>query len=323
MTLRNTLRSAFAFLLCPIWSVGQAQNLVPNPSFEDITLCPYTWAQVDSAVSWDIYRASPDLFNACSPGGYGTTNVFGTRPAADGEGYVGMYCYYASLFNRREYVGAPLINPLVPGLPTNISFKVASAGGGGEVFSMQYWVSGIGIKFSMEPWYEAKPTMTISNSAAVWSTAVIDYQPDWTTVSGVYVPDSAYAYVVVGNFFGDNDITIASASGTTPAAYYFVDDICVSQGTTAPCLVTAGMQEPGTGTVGAWYDPLGGMVRITLPSGASPTAVDLLDATGRVARRTRVLNSNSVFIDATGLVPGVYLVRAEGSGRSRPLFIGQ
>ena len=49
----------FFFFICEI---SFAQNLVPNPSFEDTLRCPNAVNQVDSAVGWIAYKGSPDYF---------------------------------------------------------------------------------------------------------------------------------------------------------------------------------------------------------------------------------------------------------------------
>src|SRR5690349_3253093 len=95
-----------------------AQNLVPNGSFEDVTTCPTGFGQLENAVPWTSFRASPDVFHGCATGDFDVpTNLFGTRTAATGVGYAGMYCYYSALTNRREYIGVELSEALTPGVP--------------------------------------------------------------------------------------------------------------------------------------------------------------------------------------------------------------
>lgn len=43
----------------------KAQNLVPNPSFEQISTCPSSLAQLQLATGW-ISIESPDLFSTCA-----------------------------------------------------------------------------------------------------------------------------------------------------------------------------------------------------------------------------------------------------------------
>ena len=46
-----------------------AQNLVPNPSFEDYCSCPDNSGQVYRAIGWTSFGNSSDYFNCCAPPG--------------------------------------------------------------------------------------------------------------------------------------------------------------------------------------------------------------------------------------------------------------
>ena len=51
---------------------------------------------------------------------------------------------------------------------------------------------------------------------------------NWTKISGSFIADSAYSYVMLGNFFDDNHTDTLNLQQFPYAAYYFFDDICVS-----------------------------------------------------------------------------------------------
>src|SRR5688572_21875042 len=55
----------FAFtILTP--RVNQAQNLVPNPSFDDYSICPVGTNQVERCLYWTNFGMSPDYWGSCS-----------------------------------------------------------------------------------------------------------------------------------------------------------------------------------------------------------------------------------------------------------------
>ena len=57
-----------AILMTPL--VAQAQNLVPNPSFEEYTECPWNFGQWANVVDWTSpYTTSADYFNICAGNG--------------------------------------------------------------------------------------------------------------------------------------------------------------------------------------------------------------------------------------------------------------
>jgi len=50
---------------------------------------------------------------------------------------------------------------------------------------------------------------------------------NWTKIFGSFVADSAYNYIMIGNFFDDVSTTVFN-QGIGPSAYYYVDEVCVS-----------------------------------------------------------------------------------------------
>ncbi|MBL0103513.1 MAG: hypothetical protein IPP51_06995 [Bacteroidetes bacterium] len=49
-------------------------NLVPNPSFEQLDHCPFTFDDIDAAAGWLNFGNSPDYFNSCDTGYLNTPN---------------------------------------------------------------------------------------------------------------------------------------------------------------------------------------------------------------------------------------------------------
>jgi len=73
-----------------------AQNLVPNPSFEEYVNCPNDYGESFELRNWFIAISNPDYFHACD--GYNDTcgvpiNVWGFQQPASGDGYIGMITY--------------------------------------------------------------------------------------------------------------------------------------------------------------------------------------------------------------------------------------
>ncbi|MCB0640094.1 MAG: hypothetical protein KDC44_00575 [Phaeodactylibacter sp.] len=107
-----------------------AQNLVPNPSFENNTGCPFTGGQINLAVPWiSPSTATPDYLNACSTiSGLSTPGNFaGTETPLTGQAYAGMILYGPLISNYREYLQVQLSAPLVAGRCYEVSFNVSLA----------------------------------------------------------------------------------------------------------------------------------------------------------------------------------------------------
>lgn len=268
-----------------------AQNLVPNGSFEEYTQCPDFWAQTQRATGWSAFRNSPDYFNACEPSGNWSVpyNVAGFQPAATGQAYCGMYIMSPVIINDREFIGAALVNALVPNVPVSISFQVVSAFGGSMV-EVGYAASGFGVYFTMEPYYVTDVT-DLPNRAALHMDSVYSDTMNWKFVSGTYIPDSAYQYVVIGGLFTDSLIVIDTLSEMLGGyAYVYVDDICVSQGD--PCGSQNGLFDGRESII--WSispNPCSDVLRIRMEGALVPGPIwlELRDITGRPIMERRSL----------------------------------
>lgn len=225
----------------------EAQNLVPNPSFEILTdTCPCNVGFQGTAkpMFWEKWNQSPEYFNACV--GQGCTidtlidvpqNGFGFQYPLDGDAYVGMAAYDGN-GDFREYVGCQLTEPLQVGVTYTVSFYTNVATGG------NYWdptwaCNNMGVLFTMQPniWTDLEePPFALRNYAHVFSAVIISDTLEWTLVSGSFVADSAYLYMVLGNFFSDAlTDTMHLQPGPSLAPYYFVDAVCVtSEGQACP-----------------------------------------------------------------------------------------
>ena len=49
-------------------SMLQGQNLVPNPSFEEINVCPTYLDEMSACKYWLNFEDSPDYYNTCASG---------------------------------------------------------------------------------------------------------------------------------------------------------------------------------------------------------------------------------------------------------------
>ncbi|MBK9286245.1 MAG: hypothetical protein IPN38_00830 [Flavobacteriales bacterium] len=220
-------------LACSVPARGQ--NLVPNGSFEQYTSCPELGSSVFLTGWENLHTTSADYFNACNMNGVVDVpfSECGYQEAFDGQAYVGMATTaIGGAAWYREVVGIALTQPLQPGIPVCLSFQTALGGFGRVPWnSTPYSSKGLGLKF-----FTAFPTdwsaYLYPNSAALH----IDYVPIdtalWYGVSGVYIPDSAYSFIAVGNFFADSlserTLIDSTGYGTANVAYAFVDDVRVS-----------------------------------------------------------------------------------------------
>jgi len=308
----NRILISFALLVA---ARAGAQNLVPNGSFEEHTDCPHL-PGLPNYAGWLSPWGSADYFNACDTTNYVgvPSSQLGFQYAADGQAYVGMETSaIGGLPWTREIIAAQLLEPLQPGVPICLSFKTAM-GGFGTFFgnSTIYSCKGIGLKF-----FTALPadwqTYLYPNSAAIHLDVVPTDTAVWYSVSGQYVPDSAYNYVAVGNFFADSLIQLtlidSAGIGGMETAYAFVDDVRASFDL-AYCTQEVGIKEEEE-RVGVYPIPFTDELHLLFPKHIEGTMdYQLLDATGRVAQHgTTEAEMGMGAIKCAGLSSGVYMLQ--------------
>lgn len=226
--MKQLTKILFTLLLACFCSVGVSQtNLVPNPSFEDFTLCPDNWAQIERIDNWEAYKGSPDYFNSCEPTNSFSTpqNLMGNQTPASGNSYGGLIFYSRDGINADEIMGVQLSQSLSIGVKYYTSFKIVLKYN--SPFGVCCANNKIGAKFSTQSYTTSNPP-AIDNNAHVWTDSVISDTLNWSQIFGSFTADSNYNYLMIGNFFTNPNIIINDIIQVNDFGYYYVDDVCVS-----------------------------------------------------------------------------------------------
>lgn len=235
-----------------------AQNLVPNPSFENLERCPAPYGGWPIDLSRNVshwYTAncgSPDLISNCgnsTPVGTRTDApnalFFGVQHARTGTNYVDVGHYG---FN--DYIGTRLIEPLEANEAYQVKFYVSCAD------YVRYATDNIGLYFSTtEIKYQKLNGTSQANGMCldgnhflytpqIRSTPGVfltDYE-NWVEVSGVYVASGGEEYITIGCFFpfsashasvfdfGVGKVADPNYTGNSNARIvFFIDDISVEK----------------------------------------------------------------------------------------------
>lgn len=197
-------------------------NLVLNPSFESYSACPIsTGGEMNKALNWDTCRASADYFNICGINSACQVplNFFGYQQPASGNAYCGFWAYDNTTLYRELLIGK-LLSPLTISQKYFVSFKISRAD---SDYVAGYSTNKIGSKFSTVKQSYA----SINNSDHFHTNNIITDTLNWVRVSGSFIADSAYKYIMLGNFHDDFN-TISNHDGIGPGAYYYMDDVCLS-----------------------------------------------------------------------------------------------
>jgi gliding motility-associated-like protein len=222
-----------------------SQNLVPNPSFEEIDSIPCKWTAVE-----EFNVLFKDWFQPTR----GTTDVFST--------YVDPSCFAHCLSTHEKAMGqqAPRTGRIVGAILTSgfgcnrysyreyLSVRLKEKLKKNEVYYAEMYVShmdksniatnNVGFYFSTDSiakhdyfdCYNLKVTPQINEDS------IIDDNINWVKVSGYFRAEEEYEYMVLGNMYND-DQTIKKELGffgdrlENWSGKYYVDDVLVR-----PCL---------------------------------------------------------------------------------------
>lgn len=210
-------------------------NLVPNYSFENFSQCPNWDNQVNYSTGWENFGGTPDYFNSCNSSGVSVPeNGAGFQYSSSGNAYCGFFAYPYTLGggnpNIREHIAAQLNQPLVVGTKYCASIKVSSAF---KANNVNCGCNNVGIKFSTVSYQNYAgnvntPSPAVNNFAHIYSPSIISDTLNWTAIEGTFTADSAYTYIIIGNFFDINNTdTLIMDSSNYCKAYYYIDDVVV------------------------------------------------------------------------------------------------
>jgi len=277
-----------------------AQNLVPNPSFEEYSQCPDFSSNVAYATGWWGVNNTPDYFNVCDtfqpPLSFGApANALGWQHPFDGNAYVGMFSYDFDP-DYREYIGCALIDSLRAGYTYRIRMQVNR----GNVWGLA--TDKIGMRFANILYTESNP-IPLDNTASVWVDTIVADTANWVLLQWNYTPAESFKYLYIGNFFDDANTDTIWTVESAFKAYYYIDSVeilCVdSRCTNASPSVTSLPQY-------IWYNPASKSIDATSTLRTNFTLI-VHDALGR-----RLLRVGSPPIDASALPSGVYIVTILG-----------
>jgi len=230
---------AFCFFVALLFlNDATAQNLVPNPSFEDYSECPSALDGMYFVDHW--YKSiqypgaeysqnpSPDYYNVCSTSPLTSVpnNAAGNQYPFQGHAYMGIVTYLMLAPEYIELIGVELMEPLVPGIAYHLSMRVSLAiGEAGTGWA----INKLGMKLSMDEIYSSVQE-PLNNFAHVFSEEVITDSLNWTLIQGTVVADEPYQFLHIGRFFNFIETEIVLLGNSNDVfSYYFIDDVRVSQ----------------------------------------------------------------------------------------------
>lgn len=202
-------------------------SLVINAGFEDNTACPNNINQISNANFWTSVNNGQapndetDYFNACGNSIVGVPqNNIGNEAAHGGNGYGGFIAYIPASPNYREYITGQ-VPALTAGATYCLRMYVSLAD------SSRFAVDQLGAYLTNIPYDGSTPQNPQVNNAEF---NIISTKNGWVEIGGSFVAVGGEQYLSIGNFSKYNtNVTSVVGAGTVPYAYYFVDDITLSE----------------------------------------------------------------------------------------------
>lgn len=235
-------------LLFSYWA--QAQNMVPNPGFEDFSSCPTNWAMVGYSPSYDNFptvnawtspleQTTPDYFNTCAAVN-DKVNIpetyVGHQDAHNGNGVVGIIALYENNVNGeyREYVEAKLNNKMIAGHRYAVSFFVSSNYNTNTSFNY-VGIDRVGAAFTNNQVSINPDKYLMMDFAVVNDSANFISAPNtWVKIEGAFIAQGGEEWITIGSF--KNSLMPVTKTQISPAtkvpgsedySYLFIDDVSV------------------------------------------------------------------------------------------------
>lgn len=209
-----------------------AQNLAPNPSFENHSYCPVSFnqGQLEIVKGWkQASQGTSDYFHSCSRLVGVPHNSFGFQYAKEGNGYLGLIAFAPSKKNYREYMQAKLSEALAPDQLYCVSFYVSSAD------QAEFVTDGLGAVFTQHRVKNpGQKNIAMTPDLANPATNILDDSESWVLLSDVFKAKGGERYVTLGNFLPDHEIQVKKRNVIETeelrkweSAYYFVDEVSI------------------------------------------------------------------------------------------------
>ncbi|OFY86463.1 MAG: hypothetical protein A3K10_14760 [Bacteroidetes bacterium RIFCSPLOWO2_12_FULL_31_6] len=295
----------------------QAQNLVPNPSFEQYSICPYGSYEIDKVISWSCAGGSPDYFNSCDAAGGASVpdNFYGYQNAASGNAYVGLFTYNRGVSwpENREHIQADLISLLTIGVKYYISMDISfTIDPYGEV---GFAANKLGMLFTNTTSYNASNPPANNNNSQVFIDTLISDTVSWYHFESSFIADSSYQKILIGNFFDDLNTDTLNIDTSKFTAYYFIDNICVSSDSN-DCLVSTSIKEIFmNNNVLLFPNPINdGYMSIEIKNNSKSINLNyhIFNSIGKMIQSNLIpIQVDKFNIDLTNLSQGIYFIKLQ------------
>lgn len=288
-----------------------AQNLVPNPSFEDTIDCNVpTQCSLLKATGWfnPNIGATPDVWDCDLQRLCGYTmdvqnpDDIGAQYAQHGTRFAGAFLWYGPGTTGNDYLMSGLASSLVPGQAYEVSLHYSLVDG--FVYGLDHigvWFGTDSVNENSTGRLELVPQVELRDPQQPY----LVNMTQWVRLVDTLVADAAYSWMIIGNFAPADSInaTVANSSSNLEYAYYFIDSVVVR-----PVIATS---LPPMPYAGSWN---GQTFLFEASGGAGSKLLEIWDTSGRlVASRSLWMAGGKQSLPSPELPAGVYVASLTGS----------
>jgi hypothetical protein len=149
------------------------------------------------------------------------------------------------------------------------------------------------------------------NYSHIYTNTIISDTSNWTKISGSFVADSSYEYLVVGNFFENqytDTLEFPSVFGPFDS-FYYLDDICVTTDSLyAQNWTTLSINENQKNNISVYPNPTSDF--FVIEADYSIDQIEICNNIGEIVMDKKYsLNEMKKVIDVSNLNRGVYILK--------------
>ena len=215
-------------------AMATAQNLVPNPSFEDTAYCNmYDPVRTPAPPWFNPNIATPDIYDCDLDRQCGVVwdpsnldvQLSGWQYAHTGTRFAGGYHWYGpNSSDSKDYFMAPLFQPMLPGASYAVSLYYSRADG-------FYWATDrISVYFGPDSIHVQDPgTLSLVPQIDLMDPLhpYLENATDWVQLTDTFVATGGEAYMIIGSFLDSSQVNGIQTTGTFHYCYYYYDDVSV------------------------------------------------------------------------------------------------
>ena len=297
-------RIFFIFLSLSLTLATHAQNLVPNPSFEDYGTAT---CGINSTFSWTVDHWSElgtgsvlpyytnvahTCYNYQPFSQYsGPIGIRGNQLPRTGKSFIGLFAYTIPAplptANQRQYITTALNSPLEVGEKYVVSFYASLAD------STERSINTLGAYLSTN---NLSGTVVGNYTPQVVTDTFLDDVTEWVLVQDTITATSAYEYLTIGNFYVDSATSTKpnpfySGAPGTYGAYYFIDDVRVEK---INPITTNIHNLSFTSVVEIFPIPSEGLITVKIPELKTEATASIYHINGKLIQSTPIQSTREV-----------------------------